>query len=480
MFDWLFGRKETESSAPAKEGLEEVESSTQQGSPYDRDLTQGSIIGNLWVLAWPMTVSGTLNMLGPTIDMIWVGRLGSTSIASVGVAGMAVMLINSAMMGLSMGLRAMIARAVGANDYEEANHIARQAFVISSIYSVAVALVGIFFSESLMGILGVEADVVAEGASYIRILFIGVAAMSFRMVTDGTMMASGDAVTPMRIILFTRIFHVVLCPFLIFGWWLFPRFGVSGAALTNVFSQALGTGIAFWILFTGRTRVRLTLKDFHLDGGAIWRMIKVGIPASINSMQRSFVNLVMMLFIVPFGTMAVAAHTIMQRVEMIILMAGLGFGQAAGVLAGQNLGAQQPERAERTGWLASALVTGLMVLAALVVLLWAENIVHIFNTEPELVEITSTFLRIAAVGFLVLGVAATLTDCLNGVGDTMTPMLASLITMWGAQVPIAYFLPKYTNMGVYGVRWAMVVALAMRAITYIIYFKLDRWKRKQV
>ena len=165
---------------------------------------------------------------------------------------------------------------------------------------------------------------------------------------------------------------------------------------------------------------------------------------------------------------------------MIILMAGLGFGQAAGVLAGQNLGAQQPERAERTGWIASGLVTGLMVLAAVVVLLWAENIVHIFNTEPELVVITSTFLRIAAAGFLVLGVAATLTDCLNGVGDTLIPMLASLITMWGAQVPIAYFLPKYTNMGVYGVRWAMVVALAMRAITYIVYFKLDRWKHKQV
>ena len=450
------------------------------GAAVDRDLTKGSIISNLWHLAWRMIIIDVLTMLGPIIDMIWVGRLGSTAVAGVGVAGMVVMMVGSAMMGLSMGVRAMIARAVGANDFDDANHIARQALAISAGFSIIVAIVGIFFADPLMGILGVEADVVAEGASYLRVLLVGMAGLSFLIVAEGIMMASGDAATPMKIAIFTEIFHVLLCPFLVFGWWIFPRLGVSGAAFTNVFSLSLGTGISFWILFTGRTRLRLTMKNFRLDAGVIWRMVKIGIPASINGMQRSFINVVMLWFIVPYGTLAVAAHTVAQRVEMITLMAGFGFGQAAGVLAGQNLGAQQPKRAERTGWLASGLVTGLMTISALVVLVWAENIVRIFNAEPGLVEIAGTFLRIAAVGFLVLGVAAVLTDCLNGVGDTMIPMLASLITMWGAQVPMAYFLPKHTSIGVYGVRWAMVTALAMRAITYVVYFTLGRWKRKQV
>jgi len=457
--------------------MEEVDSGR---AAVDRDLTKGSIIDNLWHLAWRMIIIDVLTMLGPIVDMIWVGRLGSTAVAGVGVAGMVVMMISSAMMGLSMGVRAMIARAVGANDFDDANHIARQALAISAGFSIIVAMVGIFFADPLMGIFGVEADVVAEGASYLRVLLVGMAGLSFLIVAEGIMMASGDAVTPMRIVIFTEIFHVLLCPFFVFGWWLFPRLGVSGAALANVFSLSLGTGISFWILFTGRTRIRLTMKNFRLDGGVIWRMVKIGIPASINGMQRSFINVVMLWFIVPFGTLAVAAHTVAQRVEMITLMAGFGLGQAAGVLAGQNLGAQQPKRAEKTGWLASGLVTGLMTISALVVLVWAENIVRIFNAEPGLVEIAGTFLRIAAVGFLVLGVAAVLTDCLNGVGDTMTPMLASLITMWGAQVPMAYFLPKHTSIGVYGVRWAMVTALAMRAITYVVYFTLGRWKRKQV
>lgn len=474
MFDRLFGREERESMA------QETDDTTHKESRHDRDLTKGSIIGNLWSLAWPMMIIDVVSMLGPIIDMIWVGRLGSTSVAGVGVAGMMVMLVSSGMMGLSMGLRAMIARAIGADDYDEANHIARQSLVISAVFSVIMAIVGIFFTKQLMSILGVEAGVVSEGASYMRVQFIGMVAISFLLVAEGIMMSSGDAVTPMRIIIVTEIFHVILCPFLVFGWWIFPRLGVSGAALTSVFSLSLATSIAFWILFTGRTRLKLTMKNFRLDGSVIWRMIKIGIPASVNGMQRSFVSVVMMYFIVPFGTLAIAAHTVAQRVEMVILMVSFGFGQAAGVLAGQNLGAEQPERAEKTGWLASGLVTGLMMFSALISVIWAENIVRVFNAEPGLVEIASTFLRIAAVGYLVLGVAAVLTDCLNGVGDTMIPLLASLITMWSTQVPMAYFLPKYTGLGVYGVRWAMVAALAMRAITYMVYFKLGRWKRKKV
>ncbi len=474
MVNRLFGKKEQGSTD------QETVDSGWSGSPFDRDLTQGSIIGNLWHLAWPMIIIDILTMLGPIVDMIWVGRLGSTAVAGVGVAGIMVMMIASGMMGLSMGLRAMIARVVGANDYDEANHIAQQSLVVGAIFSAIMVIVGIFFVDPLMGILGVEAAVAAEGASYMRIEFIGMAAISFLLIAEGIMMASGDAVSPMRIVVFTAILHVILCPFLVFGWWIFPRLGVSGAALTGVLSLSLGTIISFWVLFTGRTRLKLTLKNFRLDRGVIWRMIRIGIPASINGMQRGFVNIVMMWFIVPFGTLAVAAHTVAQRVEMITLMVGFGFGQAAGVLAGQNLGAQQPKRAERTGWMASGLVTVIMTISALVVVVWAENIVRIFNAEPALVEIAGTFLRIAAVGYLVLGVAAVLTDCLNGVGDTMIPMLASLITMWSAQVPMAYFLPKHTGIGVYGVRWAMVTALAMRAITYIVYFRLGRWKRKQV
>ena len=223
--------------------MEEVGGFVRGGDAFGRDWTKGSIIRNLLLLSWPMVINQSLNMLGPTIDMIWVGKLGAAAIAGVGVAGMVVMLLNSARMGLNTGTRAVIARFIGADDAEGANHVAQQAFVISTVFSVTMAAVGIFLAESILRAFGVEPEVVKEGTAYMRIMFVGAAAMSFRMMAEGIMQASGDTVTPMRIAIGFRLFHVALCPFLIFGWWIFPRMGVSGAALTNVISQSLGVSL---------------------------------------------------------------------------------------------------------------------------------------------------------------------------------------------------------------------------------------------
>ncbi len=460
--------------------MEEVEGFPRRGAAFEKDWTKGSIIRNLLTLSWPMITGGSVRMLGPTIDLIWVGRLGTAAIAGVGVASIAVHLVNSARMGLATGTRAMVARFIGAGDVEGANHIAQQAFVISAAYAIVMAAIGIFLVEPMLTLIGLEADVVAEGSAYMRILFIGMVTMSFVMMAEGIMQASGDAVTPMKIAIGTRLLHVALAPFLIFGWWIFPRLGVSGAALTTLIEQSLGAAIGLWFLFSGRTRLRLTLRNFRLDPNMIWRIVKIGIPATVTGMERSFANFVLMWFVVPFGTFAVAAHALIQRIDMFIHMPVMGLGRASGVLAGQNLGASQPERAERGSWLATGLVTGIMLICSVAIWFWAENVVRIVSPEPELVEIASTFLRIEIVSYLVFGLVIVLSECLNGVGDTLPPMLVTLLSMWLVQVPLAFFLPRHTDLGLYGIRWGIVTAMAMRAVIYTIYFRMGRWKRKRV
>ncbi|MBI4283752.1 MAG: MATE family efflux transporter [Chloroflexi bacterium] len=446
----------------------------------ERDWTKGSIIGNLLSLGWPMVVGSSLNMLGPTIDMIWVGKLGAAAIAGVGISGMVVMLVNSMMMGLFQGLRAMVARFIGAGDAQGANHVAQQSLVISVAYSITTAVIGILFAERILILMGVGPDVVTQGAPYLRINFIGMVTMTFRNMTEATMQASGDSKRPMWVAIFFRLFHVALSPFLIFGWWLFPRLGVSGAAVTNVFSQGIGATLGLWFLFSGRTRLRLTLSNFRIDPVVIWRLVKLAFPASITSMERTLGNLVMVRFMTPFGTLAVAAHTLHQRVEMFLNMPQMGIGQAAGVLAGQNLGAGQPERAERTGWIGVSFLSGVMLVASLAVFLWAENIIHIFNSDPELVKLASIFLRIAVASYILMGINASLQQSITGAGDTFVPMIIMLLNMWLVQVPLAFFLPQVTGLGVLGVRWAIVAGTAAAAIAYVIYFKLGRWKYKKV
>lgn len=444
---------------------------------YDRDLTQGNIVVNLWHLAWPITISSSIRMLGPTIDMIWVGSLGAAAMAGVGVSGMAVMVMNSAMMGLTTGTRALLARAVGAKSFEEANHIAQQAIMLVLAFSACTAAIGLFLAEEILMFLGLEEDVVKEGGDYMRIMFVGSIAMAFGMLAQSVMQASGDAITPMKIDITLRIFHVILCPFMVFGWWIFPELGVSGAALTNIISQGAGGGVMLWILLTGRTRLHLSLKRFSFDREAIWRIVRIGLPASVTGMERSLANFMLMWFIVPFGTAAVAAHALAQRIDVFVHMPAQGLGQASGVLAGQNVGARQPDRAERTGWIAAGLFTLVMAICSVGIWFYAETLVRIFNDDPELVEVASTFLRIDIVSYLIFGLVVVLMNCLNGVGDTTIPMFTTLVTMWFVQIPLAWLLPDVTELGVYGIRWAIVTGIVMRGVIYAVYFKRGRWRR---
>lgn len=449
-------------------------------SHHDRDWTSGSIARNLVLLSWPVIISQSLNMLGPTIDLIWVGKLGSSSMAGVGIAGMAIMLTMSAMMGLAQGSRAMIARFVGRRDMTGANKVAQQGFSISALYSTGMVCIGIFFSETILRLMGVEADVLSEGAPYMKIMFVGAAARSFRMMSESIMQSSGDAITPMKIGFLFRSFHIIVCPFLILGWWIFPRLGVTGAALANVLSQGLGMAVGLWILFSGRTRLTLTLKDYRFDLNLIWRIVKIGIPVSVMGMQRGLSQLLLILFVVPFGTTAVAAHTLLSRIEMILTMICMGTGIAAGVLAGQSLGAGKPDRAEKSGWLAGGFTEIVMILCSIALFIWPEVIIKIFNTEPGLVKMAGIFVRIGVVGFLMLGFGPVFMQILSGVGDTFPPMLIALINTWIILIPLGFLLPKVGNLGVFGVRWAMAFGMFLPGIAYIIYFKSGRWKRKKV
>jgi putative MATE family efflux protein len=446
----------------------------------DKDWTKGSILGNLWGLSWPMMVTQIITTLGPTIDMIWLGKLGAASMAGVGVSGTIVMLVSTIRTGLTTGTRAIIARSIGAGDKEAANHVSNQSVVVSVLFAIVSAVVGLFWSRQMLQAIGLQPDALAEGTAYLQIQLIGMVTMSFQMLSQSLMQAAGDSKTPMNISLITRIFHIALSPFLIFGWWIFPRMGVSGAALTGVLSQGIAGVWGMWLLYSGRSRVQLTMKNFRFDWTMIWRITKIGVPASLMGAERSLATLFVTWFIVPFGTFAVAAHTVMERIDGIIRMPAMAMGQGAGVLAGQNLGANQPERAEKTGWLAVGTFTAFLIFVSIAIWFQPQFLIRIFNTQPELVDISVIFLKIQLINFVVGGTTLILMGCLNGVGDTWIPMLNTMVTLWGVQMPLAWVLSRNTSLGVYGVRWAMAISITVRAIIYAVYFRTGRWKKTKV
>jgi putative MATE family efflux protein len=456
------------------------ESSPRKGTGLTKDWTKGSILGNLLLLSWPMMAMEALYVASQIVDMIWIGGLGSTAIAGVGVANFVLLLVMSMDFGLIIGMRAMVARHVGAGDIPGANRIAGQAYVLIVIWGALIMVAGFLLAEPIIRMFGVEPQVVREGTAYLRIMFAGWVALEVLVMGLYVIQSSGDTMTPLKIEFTIRVLHVTLCPFLVKGLWVFPQLGVRGAALSNVISQILGAGIGLWLLFRGHTRLRLTLRDFRFSFNIIWRILKIGIPALLMNLQRSMGDIVLAMFIVPFGTLAVAAHSLASRVDMFLFMPGSGLGSGAGVLVGQNLGAHQPERAEKGAWLAVGFVEAFMVTCSIVILLWAENIMGIFTTEADLIRLGSIFLRIATASYLILSLVLVLQSCIAGAGDTVPNMIISIGMIWAVQLPLAFLLPRVTNLGVFGVRWAIVASTFAGTIAYVTYFRLGIWKTKKV
>jgi len=460
--------------------MEKTTNVPKTGPPGPRDFTQGSILKNLLTLSWPIMITQLLMTLGPTIDTIWVGQLGRVAVAAVGVAGTAVMLAMGLMMGFTMGSLALMARAIGAKDYKFANRVAQQAIVISAIFAVVIALVGQFLGERILLLITSDPEIVKLGTIYLRIEFIGGATMVFRMTMDTIMQASGDTFNPMWIAAVYRVFHIILCPFLIFGWWIFPEMGVSGAALTGVIAQGLGVFLGIRVLVGDKSRVKLSFKEFKFDFVVIWRIVRIGMPASISGIQRSVSQFLLQIFMAPFGQAALAAHVIAQRVEMFFFMPAMSFGSGAGVLAGQNLGAGKPDRAEKSAWVAVWLLEGLIALVIVILLIWLGPVVGIFTSDPELKSTSIQYIQIAMVGWTMIGFMFVLMNCLQGAGDTIATMIIGVVDTWLITILPAYLLPKYTSWGVLGIRWAITASVIIGGIAMLIYFRTGRWKTRRV
>jgi putative MATE family efflux protein len=457
-----------------------ITSSLNKRAAANRNWTEGSVIQNIFLLSWPMIILALLYTVNLIFELIWLGRLGAASIAGVGIAGFVVVLVITIKTGISAGERALVARFIGGGDIAGANRVVGQAFVISAVYGVLVALVGILFTTQIFSLFNLEAAASAEGAAYLRIVLTFWVTEAFWITSFSIMQASGDPMTPMKIAVFIRVVNAVIYPVLILGWWIFPRLGVRGAAISYIITTTLGMTICLWIFFTGRTRLRLTLKELYPDYRLMWRIMRIGIPGSAMGLGKTFGDLVLTSFMIPFGTLALAVHNSIFRIESFINAPGLGLGFGSGVLVGQNLGAGQPRQAARSGWLALGLVAGFMICCSVLLFVWSDSIMGFFSVDPDFVKLGSAFLHIAITGYLAMSIVYVMQNCIPGSGDTMTPMFITLAMYWIVQLPLAFYLSKYTGLGAYGVRWAIVISFTLGAIVYIAHFWRGKWKDKKI
>jgi putative MATE family efflux protein len=457
-----------------------------------RDLTSGSVPKNLAYLAWPQVVEGLLNVFDQIWDLILAGQgFGFRAIAGIGSAQQITQLSRTGRMGLDVAMRAMVARAVGEGNRNTARHVVQQALTVNVVIGLIVTVFGVIFTEWMMRALGISDAVIAQAKSYMQWQFAGTLALSARFATGAALQASGDTVTPMKATMVARVIDLALTPIFMFGLFGFPAFGVAGVAVVNMIAQALGAAINIQCLWTGRTSLQVTLAGYRFDPQLIGRLVKVGAPASVNSIERSAAQVILLFLMTPFGDVALASYALAQRMQTVVNIGTQGLGNATGVIAGQNLGAGHVDRARKTVLWALGYVSAAKLILVGVVFTFPEFFIRIFNDDADLIEVGSTWLRIMLVGYFAMGPVQVLMQSFQTSGDTVMPMVTTLLAMWLVEVPLAIVLsngadrvglpfPSFGDLGQYGIAWAITAAAFFRMSMYLPYFAWGPWHKKGI
>lgn len=447
----------------------------------ERDFTKGPILPALIILAIPMILEMSMEALFAIVDTFFVAKLGAEPVAVVGFTESVLALVYAVAIGLSIGATATVARRFGEQDLDGAARTATHVVYLGVIVSVVMGVAGLIFATDILRFLGAEPSVVELGTPFARLMFGTNIVIVFLFLLNGIFRGAGDAAIALRVLIIANGLNIILDPLFIFGVWIFPEWGVTGAAVATVIGRAAGVAYAVWALFF-RTNGRLNVRAEHwrFDPQLLWSLVRLSSTAVLQFLiaTLSWSGLVMIL--APFGTVALAGYQIGLRVIIFVLLPAVGLANAAATLVGQNLGAGKPERAERSVWLAGALNAGLLGLAGLFFVIFPDLVVSVFTTDPAVATNARDCLQIVGYGYAFYGLGMVMESSFNGAGDTWTPTYLNFIVFWMFEIPAAYVLANHYGYGPRGVFWSMTLAFSMLAIVSALLFKRGKWKLKQV
>ncbi len=425
-----------------------------------------------------MLVANLLQNAFNVVDMIFVGRLGPSAVAAVGMCGIIMGFLFVIIMGIAMGTVAMVSRYVGADDRAEAENVAVQSFFLGLIFYFVIAIIVYPLSRPMLGILGAADDVIEHGVTYLRIMFFGSFTMILGFILNSTMRAAGDAATPMKILAASTLINIALDPLLIFGIWFFPKLGVAGSALATVIARGIGLMVILGLLLRGTSVIRLNLKGAKVEFPIMLRVMKIGIFASLQGIIRNFTGMVLTRLVAVNGTFAVAAYVVGLRLQMIVLMPGFALGNALSTLVGQNIGAGKPDRAEKTSWITVAFGAGIMTLLGIIYIIFPVSVIRIFNDHPEVISIGRKLVRIIGGSFGFVGLAIILGRAINGAGDTLSPMIITIIGLLVLRLGLSALFSW--KIGIVGIWFGIAVSSVIQGLMITFWFNKGRWKLKEI
>ncbi|MBI5266157.1 MAG: MATE family efflux transporter [candidate division Zixibacteria bacterium] len=446
----------------------------------DNPIISGPIARTVWSLAIPVVMGQLMQFSLSVINLFWVGRLGPAAQDAITTAMVVIWTVYASQSIIVIGVAAIVSRAVGAGDVESARHTSRQAILYAVMLSATYAVAGLLLTPWLLNFMSTSPETTRHAIPYIRIFFAANLFSSLSETVYAVFRASGNTRTPTFVGIVVVVANMVLDPILIFGWGFIPRLEVAGASLATAISLGIGTVLIWRAMNKGKAGFSipkpLTPK---IDWPEIRRISRIGLPITVQQLAFVAVYWFLVSIVHRFGDAAGAAMGIGNRMESLSYLTCLGFSVAASTMVGQNLGAQQPDRAARGAWIATGLAVAATLATSILLISIPNLIAAIFTPDPQVRHMAHDYLIILGLSQTVMAIEIVLEGSFSGAGDTMPPMI---VLLPGAviRIPLAYFLAFPAGLGLNGVWWTLTITTFVKAAVLAFWFSRGKWKTRPV
>lgn len=446
----------------------------------DRDFTSDRIGKALLILSIPMVLEMIMESIFAVVDIFFVSKLGADAVATVGITESSMTLVYAIGMGLSTATTAMVARRIGEKNPGKAGIVAFQAIISGFLVSVVISVFGIIYAKEFLLLMGASEKMAQDGYMFPAIMFGGNAVIMLLFIINAIFRSSGDAAVSMRVLILANLINIILDPLLIFGIGPFPELGLKGAAVATTTGRGLAVCYQFYLLFKGHKRIRLELHHLQIRLKVMIQLFRLSAGGILQYIVATSSWIALYRIISTLGSEVMAGYTISIRIIVFVLLPSWGLSNAASTLVGQNLGANQPERAERTVWITAYANMFLLGLVGVILVIFPEFFIRLFIDDPLVISNGAISLRIISIGFLSYAMGMVMTQAFNGSGDTVTPTRINLFCFWLFEIPLAYLLTIVFDMKIYGTSIAIVAAETALTLTAWYLFRKGKWKTVKV
>ncbi|MFP7654757.1 MATE family efflux transporter [Chryseobacterium proteolyticum] len=439
------------------------------------ELTSGSINRSIFSLAIPMVMELVMESVFVSINLLIIAKLGDKVLGLVGITDNYINFANAIAIGLGIAAATLTARRAGEKDKEGMGQTAQYIILFAFGFALLVGGLSFIFASDIIGFLGIKPDSIDHGVLFSQLVFLSIGLVILRLSINGLFRGAGDASLAMKSLWLCHISSMVFAVIFVFGLGFIPAYGLMGLAYATVLSRLLAVIYQFFILLTGKTSIKIGTK-FHFDLSLTKKILKITFGGLVQYIIPASSWLIMVKIIATFGTTALAGYIIAQRIASVATMPAWGIGNAAGVLTGQNLGAGNPDRAEKTVWRAGGINMTYLVAVALFWQLAAEYVVTFFTSEAQVAQYAVQYIHVVSMAYLLLGFTMVISRALNAAGNIMQVTLLYMIMFYVIQLPLAYLLGVRLQWELKGIFTAIVSSEIVLAVLFLMIFRNGKWK----